>query len=189
MPDLRRQVLESGKTVSRKAKSKQASTASSRLTSGANSRTASKNPSRAGSDEEEGGNFSDETSFRYEHLSVKYHASSSTTNWLTHRTSVNSVDDIVGVDDIDEAAAWTSRLSERIDEVIDRKRSSNEGREAALSEYIRFLTARYVGEDLQGRETDLLSAFAKSIKQETSEKETILALKGTLPFFSSDNRS
>ena len=96
--------------------------------------------------------------------------------------SVNSVDEITGIDDSDEAAAWTSRLSEKIDEVIDRKRSSNEGREAALSEYIRFLTARYVGEDLQGRENDLLSAFAKSVKQETSEKETILALKGELRY-------
>ena len=96
-----------------------------------------------------------------------------------HAYSVNSIDEIVSIDDTDEVT-WTSRLSEKIDEVIDRKRSSNEGREAALSEYIRFLTARYVGEDLQGRENDLLSAFAKSVKQETSEKETILALKGML---------
>lgn len=65
MHDLRRQVLESGKTVSRKARSKQSSPASSRPSSVAPSRTASRNASRAGSDEDEGGELSDETSFRY----------------------------------------------------------------------------------------------------------------------------
>ena len=63
MHDLRRQALESGKTVSRKAKSKQSSTTSSKGNSAANSRPASKAVSRAGSDDE--GELSDETSFRY----------------------------------------------------------------------------------------------------------------------------
>lgn len=60
MPDLRRQALESGKTVSRKAQSKM----SSRASSTANSRTNSNNPSRHGSDDEEG-NLSDGTNWRY----------------------------------------------------------------------------------------------------------------------------
>ena len=66
MHDLRRQALESGKTVSRKAQSKQSSRASSKANSVANSRAASRTVSRAGSDDEEAGNLSDETSFRYE---------------------------------------------------------------------------------------------------------------------------
>jgi len=65
MHDLRRQALESGKTVSKKARSKQSSGGNSRSNSAANSRVGSKNVSRAGSDDEEGGNLSDETSFRY----------------------------------------------------------------------------------------------------------------------------
>ena len=74
MHDLRRQALESGKTVSRKAQSKQSSRASSRAASMTTSRVASRNVSRSGSDEEEGGNLSDETSFRYAtpYTSVKY---------------------------------------------------------------------------------------------------------------------
>jgi hypothetical protein len=65
MHDLRRQALESGKTMSRKARSKQPSAANSRGTSRANSRVGSKAVSRAGSDDEDGGDLSDETSFRY----------------------------------------------------------------------------------------------------------------------------
>ena len=66
MHDLRRQALESGKTVSRKARSKNASPSSSRPSSAPSSRAASRSRavSRTGSDEEEGVE-SDETSFRY----------------------------------------------------------------------------------------------------------------------------
>lgn len=65
MHDLRRQALESGKTTSRKARSKVSSPANSKPSSPATSRAASRirgNSSRAGSDDE--GELSDETSFR-----------------------------------------------------------------------------------------------------------------------------
>jgi hypothetical protein len=60
MRDLRRQALESGKTVSKKAQSRM----SSRTSSAANSRSNSANPSRHGSDDEEG-NMSDSTNWRF----------------------------------------------------------------------------------------------------------------------------
>ena len=68
MHDLRRQALESGKTVSRRALSKQSSPATSRLNSPAASRAASRSraTSRASSDDDEGDELSDETSFRLE---------------------------------------------------------------------------------------------------------------------------
>jgi hypothetical protein len=59
MHDLRRQALESGKTVSRKAQSR----ISSRNSSAANSRNNSRNQSRHGSDDEEG-SMSDSTNWR-----------------------------------------------------------------------------------------------------------------------------
>ena len=63
--ELLRKALESGKTVSRKQKSKQASPSNSRPGSGRNSRNNSQIPSRDASDDEDGGgNLSDETSFR-----------------------------------------------------------------------------------------------------------------------------
>ncbi|MCJ1285052.1 hypothetical protein MMC26_004389 [Xylographa opegraphella] len=153
MHDLRRQALESGKTVSRKAKSKQSSTASSRGNSAANSRPVSKAASRAGSDDE--GELSDETSF-----------------------SVNSIDEMIAVDDSEAATeAWKLELAERIEETIDRKRSSVSGREATLTAYIRILTSAYAEDEIRGKEMDLVASFLKSIKAETSEKETILAMK------------
>lgn len=66
MHDLRRQALESGKTVSRKARSRVASTTSSKATSALNSpaqsRAGSRNPSLPGSDDED--YLSDGTAWR-----------------------------------------------------------------------------------------------------------------------------
>lgn len=62
MRDLRRQALESGKTVSRKAQSR----ISSRTSSAANSPVQSRSQSRHGSDEDEAeGSLSDSTNWRY----------------------------------------------------------------------------------------------------------------------------
>lgn len=155
MHDLRRQALESGKTVSRKAQSKQSSKASSRAASVANSRAASRNVSRSGSDEEEGGNLSDETSF-----------------------SANSIDEVLAGEDTETSPdVWKAELADRIEEVLDRKRSSIQGREATLAGYIRILTSRYAEEEIRGKETELVASFLKSVKLETSEKEAILAIK------------
>ncbi|KAL9007467.1 MAG: hypothetical protein Q9173_007272 [Seirophora scorigena] len=157
MHDLRRQALESGKTVSRKAKSKNASPASSRPNSAPSSRAASRSRavSRAGSDDEENGNLSDETSF-----------------------STNSIDELLTWEASDPITdAWRADLADRIQELIDRKRSSVQGREKCLAIYVRTLTAQYAEEDIRGKESELVTAFLKSIKAETSERETILAMK------------
>ncbi|KAI4090148.1 MAG: hypothetical protein LQ344_004933 [Seirophora lacunosa] len=157
MHDLRRQALESGKTVSRRAKSKNASPASSRPNSAPSSRAASRSRavSRAGSDDEENGNLSDETSF-----------------------STNSIDELLTWEASDPITdAWRADLADRIQELIDRKRSSVQGREKCLAIYVRTLTAQYAEEDIRGKESELVIAFLKSIKAETSERETILAMK------------
>ena len=46
-----------------------------------------------------------------------------------------------------------------------------------MSGYIYILTAHYAAPEIRGKELELASAFSKSIKNEVSEKETILALK------------
>ncbi|KAI9768815.1 MAG: hypothetical protein M1840_004629 [Geoglossum simile] len=155
MTDLRRRALESGKTVSRKVQSKQSSRASSR----ANSRVNSRNVSRHGSDEEEG-NVSDGT------------------NW-----SINSVDEVLALEDVDLPSAaidWQEELGDRMAQIVDRKRSSISGREESLSAYVRILTAKYVAEELHGKSEELVDAFLKSIKAESGEKETVLALKSLI---------
>ncbi|KAL9098124.1 MAG: hypothetical protein Q9187_009723, partial [Circinaria calcarea] len=72
---------------------------------------------------------------------------------------------------------WKAELADRIEEVLDRKRSSIQGREATLAGYIRILTSRYAEEGIRGKETELVASFLKSVKLETSEKEAILAIK------------
>lgn len=96
---------------------------------------------------------------------------------------MNSIDEMIAADDSElPTEAWKSELPDRIEEIIDKKRSSVQGREAALTAYIRILTSAYVEEEIRARNTDLVASFLKSIKSETSEKEAILALKGTRPF-------
>ncbi|MCJ1304967.1 hypothetical protein MMC08_007780, partial [Hypocenomyce scalaris] len=95
MHDLRRRALESGKTVSRKAQSRQTSRTSSRGNSAPTSRAAS----RAGSDDEGDGNLSDGTSW-----------------------SVNSIDEMLTAEDTEQTtAAWQADLADRIEEILDRK--------------------------------------------------------------------
>jgi hypothetical protein len=92
--------------------------------------------------------------------------------------SITSIDDILAADDTEiSSEAWASNLSDRVEEIINRKRSSVQGRELALAIYVKILTNRYVEEQIEGKEMQLVDAFLKSIKAETSEKEVILAMK------------
>lgn len=94
-------------------------------------------------------------------------------------SSVNSIDEMLSADNTEISTdAWRAELAERIQEVIDRKRSSVQGRETCLTAYVRILTAHYAEEEIRGKEAELVTAFLKSIKTESSEKETVLAMKG-----------
>lgn len=93
--------------------------------------------------------------------------------------STNSLDELLNGDASDPITdAWRADLADRIQELIDRKRSSVQGREKCLATYVRTLTAQYAEEDIRGKEEELVAAFLKSIKTEVSERETILAMKG-----------
>ncbi|KAL1962755.1 hypothetical protein VTN77DRAFT_9209 [Rasamsonia byssochlamydoides] len=157
MYDLRRQALESGKTVSRKARSREASRSNSRAASAQssrqNSRQSSRVASRYPSDDEDNGVFSDDTA------------------WST--TSLNDLADNPEVDNPN----WEEELAARIQEILDRKRSSVQGREESLSAYCRLSKYHYVEEEIRAHVKDLLSAFSRSIKYESSVRETTLALR------------
>ncbi|KAF2439533.1 IFRD domain-containing protein [Karstenula rhodostoma CBS 690.94] len=157
MHDLRRQALESGKTVSRKARSRVVSGANSKsnsaLNSPAQSRAASRNPSRHGSDEDD--YLSDGTAW-----------------------STNSIEDILNSDDADVPAdAWKAELHNRVEQIVDRKRSSTEGRAESLNAYAHILMARFAKDDIESRTAELLPSILRSIKAETSERETVTALR------------
>lgn len=148
--DLRRRALESKKTVSRKARSQQSSAPGSRN----GSRTASRIGSRQGSDNEDD-------------------ALSDGTEWTS-----NSIDDLLAAESIEGAPdAWIHELGDRMEQIIDRKRSSNDGREQSLAAYNYVLTAHYAMEELHGKLHELYPAMLKSVRTESSEKEVVLALR------------
>lgn len=93
--------------------------------------------------------------------------------------SVNSIDEMLTPDNNEQSMdTWRAELADRIEELIDRKRSSVQGREKCLTTFIRILTNQYAEEEIRGRESELVASFLKSIKAESSEKETVLAIKG-----------
>ncbi|GAB1737456.1 hypothetical protein NU219Hw_g1596t1 [Hortaea werneckii] len=158
MHDLRKQALglESGKTMSRKARSKLGtpSPGGSRSNSAAPSRNGSRVPSRNVSDDE--GDFSDGT------------------QWST-----NSIDEMIAPGDADDEASetWISDLNDRMNEIIDRKRSSAEGREQTLVGFISHLTRHYAQDQIKHKMGELVPSILKSVKSGQTERETVLALR------------
>jgi len=80
----------------------------------------------------------------------------------------------------DTTEAWRQDLGDRIEEIIDRKRSSVQGREATLAQYSHYLMSHYAYDEIEHKTGELFPALLKSIKAESSEKETCLALRGQL---------
>ena len=78
----------------------------------------------------------------------------------------------------DATEAWKQDLGDRMEEIIDRKRSSVQGRETTLAVYVHILMCHYAFEEIQHKTSELFPALLKSIKAESSEKETCLALRG-----------
>ncbi|OKL63546.1 hypothetical protein UA08_02035 [Talaromyces atroroseus] len=158
MHDLRRQALESGKTISRKAQSREASRSNSRAGSAQTSRHTSRQSSRAASrhpsDDEDNGNLSDDTA-----------------TWST-----SSLDDL-GENPESDNVEWPEELADCIQDILDRKRSSVQGREESLAVFCRLSKFHYVEEEIRSHIQDLLAAFSRSIKYESSVRESILALK------------
>ena len=93
--------------------------------------------------------------------------------------SVGSIDEVLNGDSVESTTdAWRVELADRIEEILARKGSTVQGREKAYKTYIHILTAQYAKEEIQGKEAELVGAFLKSIKEEKSENETVLSIKG-----------
>lgn len=74
-------------------------------------------------------------------------------------------------------ADWPQELNDRIQELLDRKRSSVQGREEALAAFNRLTKYHYAEEEIRAYTSDLLVAFVKSIRNDSSTRETTLALR------------
>ncbi|GAP89520.1 putative ifrd domain-containing protein [Rosellinia necatrix] len=165
MHDLRKKILlESGKTMSRKARSRPESLGASPNGSPAPSRGASRVTSRYASEEE------DLTDTEYE---------DSLTN------------SIFGSDDGDEPlVSWTERLGDRIVELLDRKRSSTKGREACLIAYTHLIRHHYAEEHIEPQLNELIPALLKSIRGSGNTDETISAVKAlTMTILSTESEN
>lgn len=93
---------------------------------------------------------------------------------------MNSLDDLLAVEVPEDATeAWKEDLADRIEEIINRKRSSTQGRESALNTYVHYLMNHYAYDQTRHKVGELFPAFIKSIKADGSERETCLALRGT----------
>ena len=95
--------------------------------------------------------------------------------------SVNSIED--GLDEEEgeekgEQPDWAVDLADRVEQILDRKRSSGAGREESLVAFGRLLSSRYAYEEIHGSREALVVALLRSVKSEVSERESTLALKG-----------
>lgn len=155
MHDLRKQVLlESRKTTSRKAAAKKGTPGASKTASPAVSRSGSRVGSRNVSDDES--ELSDGT------------------QWGT-----SSIDDMLATDADPDAQpdAWIADIRERMEQIIDRKRSSAEGRELTLNAFTIDLMRNFAQKEIRPKMGELLPAVLKSVKGGQTERETVLALK------------
>ena len=99
----------------------------------------------------------------------------------SHGNSTNSIDDILNQQDLDAPPdAWRSDLNTRIEQIIDRKRSSVQGREESLAFYTGILIAHYAKDDVESRIDELITGILRSVRAESSERETVFALRGVL---------
>lgn len=93
--------------------------------------------------------------------------------------STNSIDDILASEVDAPPDAWIQELNDRIGQITDRKRSSTHGREDSLNAFSHILMAHYSKHEIRGSVGELVPAILKSVKGGQTEKEIILALKGT----------
>jgi GTPase involved in cell partitioning and DNA repair len=100
-----------------------------------------------------------------------------------HLISTNSIDDIINGEDAEVSEeAWKAELNTRMEQISNTKRSSTEGRTESLTAYAHILMARYANDEIESHMGDLLPSIIKSIRQETTEREAVAALKGMRHF-------
>ncbi|KAL2023798.1 hypothetical protein VTK56DRAFT_1065 [Thermocarpiscus australiensis] len=160
MSELRRRALQSGKTLSRKARSKPESGLSSANhspnTSPGNSRAGSRANSRPGS------RYASEDEFA---------SDDELDDVMTMSTNSVSGDDDLSTN------TWAERLQDRVTELQDRKRSSVQGREATLRAYAHLLRHHFAQGQIARSVTDIMPVFLRSIRSGSSDEERLLALK------------
>ncbi|KAK1844760.1 ifrd domain protein [Colletotrichum chrysophilum] len=166
MHDLRLKVLrESGKTVSKKARSRpesaRASMRNSPNISPSHSQINSPAHSRAGS------RYASE-----DEASDDEYDDNMTMSTLSNGTDSGD-EGIGGASD----ASWATLLQDRIVELQDRKRTNTKGRETTLMSYLHLVKHHYGGRQISGSINEIVSALMKNIRSGGSTVERIYSLK------------
>jgi hypothetical protein len=95
--------------------------------------------------------------------------------------STNSIEGILNGEDVEVSEeAWKSELNTRIEQISNLKRSSTEGRAESLTAYANILMARFARDQIENHVSDLVPSMLRSIRQESTEREVVAALKGML---------
>lgn len=162
MHDLRKKaLLESGKTQSRKARSRPDSKSATPITSPGHSPAGSRAPSRYAS-EDEGDSDSDFD------------------DMMTMSTTSGASDH---GDDDGTGRAWVDRVNARVSQIVaggrsgERKKISNQEREDMLKSYLHLARHYYVRSEIQTPMNDLVLGLVRAIKSGVSATERTLALK------------
>ncbi|KKY32598.1 putative ifrd domain-containing protein [Diaporthe ampelina] len=162
MHDLRKKaLLESGKTQSRKARSRPDSKSATPITSPGHSPAGSRAPSRYAS-EDEGDSDSDFD------------------DMMTMSTTSGASDH---GDDDGTGRAWVDRLNARVSQIVaggrsgERKKISNQEREDMLKSYLHLARHYYVRSEIEAPMNDLVLGLIRAIKSGVSTTERTLALK------------
>ncbi|RKF64068.1 Uncharacterized protein C20F10.03 [Erysiphe neolycopersici] len=148
MRDLRGQALESKKTVSRKAQLRE-------------SVRASQTPNQP----------SNQQSYSSHGADNKYNSGNCGKSTETVENDEKN-SNILGK----SSDSWAVEIKDLIEEIKEKKRSTTQGREKALSRYANNLMSRYAFEEITGKSRELTPALLKSIKGNVSEKEACNAL-------------
>ncbi|KAH9906984.1 interferon-related developmental regulator-domain-containing protein [Xylariomycetidae sp. FL2044] len=152
MRDLRKKILlESGKTLSKKGRSRPESARASPASSPIPSRAASRANSRYASEEEDVTDSDDEES--------------------PASSMVNSEDGE------ENSTTWADKLRDCIAELLDRKRSSAKGREITLVAYAYLTKHNFAAEVIESQLTELVPALLRSVRGGSSLEETLAAIK------------
>ncbi|KAL1864846.1 hypothetical protein Daus18300_007412 [Diaporthe australafricana] len=162
MHDLRKKaLLESGKTTSRKARSRPDSKSATPITSPGHSPAGSRAPSRYASEDEgsSDGDFDDMMTMS-----------------TTSGASEHGDDDGTG-------RAWVDRVSARVSQISlggrsgERKKMSNQEREDMLKSYLHLARHYYTRSEIEAPMKDLVLGLVRAVKSGVSMTERTLALK------------
>lgn len=167
MHDLRKKaLLESGKTLSRKARSRPDSKTATPITSPGHSPHGSRNVSRAGS--------------RY--ASEDEDASDSELDDVM-TMSTNSGSDHGDDGDHTNARAWVDRLQMRVSQIVaggrsgERKKMSNQEREDMLKSYLHLVRHYFAQAEIKSSMNDIVLGLVRAVRSGGSAVEKALALK------------